>query len=156
MKKLLSLILAICLVFALGTTSFAADTSITNNPPITVRSGTIFYDQAKASASLNTLRGNALPTSFAPSTWYGLGINHSFNISSYTFSNYKFTQSQGDDIDLYASGPVVVTFYYANGTYLYSGSASAGSPLMVTIDADYYCRVDNYNSGTVSGYYCVY
>lgn len=61
-------------------------------------------------------RAVSVPTSLAPSSWYG--VAHNWTATYYTYSSYWFTTNHefGLDIDVYADAPFHVVFVTRDGT----------------------------------------
>ena len=88
MRKHVLFIIIMCMVLFANSTVYAAESN-DSLAPVTVLIGimtddNVFYDENK---------GTDAPTTFAPSYWYGL--NHSWSAKTYTYSAYKFTNSDG-------------------------------------------------------------
>lgn len=148
MKKFLSLVMAMCMVFALATTAFAADVD-TSNPPITVIAGTLTSDPTETGI---TPRSVTEPTTYAPASWYN--VDHYWTATNYTWSSYKYTNNDGLYFQAVAQQSFDVQLYYGNGTSMgtwhadYQGNGKyLFNAVMDGSTAGYYFRLIN-TSGT--------
>jgi len=147
MKKLLSTFLAICMAFAMTSTALAADTDTTKSP-ITVIAGTLTSDPPEPGI---TPRAVTEPTTYAPSSWYG--VYHYWTATYYTWSSYKYTNSAGSFFYAVAEQSFDVQLYYGDGTSMgtyhadYQGNGKYLFNAVMSGSGGYYFRLIN-TSGT--------
>lgn len=125
---------------------YAFATDADNSVGIDVVIGTQTIDYVDS----NSTRAISVPTSFAPSSWYE--IDHIWSSKNYTWSSYKFTNTDGMYVFITGQDSFDVQFFYANGTSMGTWSAyNVGneyqlSAVMNGSTSGYYFRIINTSS----------
>lgn len=104
-KKVLSFIMACCMMFGCVGTAAATTTEDVRTPiPVVL--------EQDASA-----RAVSPPTANAPASWYGYDVAHYWTATYYTYSSYWFTttDSLGLVAEIWAKAPFHVNFIAKNG-----------------------------------------
>ena len=144
MRKFVAILMCLCLFTAMTMSSYASNDNVTC--PIIILSGIRAVDDED---DLN--RAINPPTSFAPSSYYD--TYHYWSAVNYTWSAYKFTETEGLFFYATARQSFNVKLYYANGTTIGTWSAelqSDGSYLFNSVmngAGGYYFKLIN-TSGT--------
>ena len=139
MKKILSIIMAMCMIFTISAAAFAADANTSNS-----------------TLQIITPMSTSRPTSYAPTSWYNAW--HSWGCSNYTYSSYIFDKDLGYNVDFEATKSFKVTFYKANGTTIgtynaenYGSGVYSLSAVMDGLTTGYYFKITNTSGSTISG-----
>ncbi len=104
-KKVLSFIMACCMMLGCVGTATAATTGDVHNPTPVV------LEQDASTRAVSP------PTANAPASWYGYDVAHYWTATYYTYSSYWFTTSNslGLVAEIWAKAPFHVNFVAQNG-----------------------------------------
>ncbi len=155
MKKVISIIIGLCLILSMSCSAFATDAEESVGINVLIGTQTTDYVDVMGVKATNA------PSAFAPSSWYE--VDHDWAAKNFTWSAYKFTNTDGMYVYITGQGSFDVQFYYADGTSMGTWSAySVGSDYQFSAEmsgsnAGYYFRIINTSSlSPNSGRYSVY
>lgn len=102
-KKVLSFIMACCMILGCMGTATAATTEDVRTP--------VVLEQGISTRAVSA------PTAYAPASWYGYDVAHYWTATYYTYSSYWFTTTHefGLNIDVWAQVPFHVVFKTSDG-----------------------------------------
>ena len=139
MKKILSLVMAMCLTFAMGATAFAADVPLGSNSVATITNGIT----PNAVLSFNFTNLPAGSNTQSSETYYISNSNATLTISSCTWS----PASQNVHIGFYNVSTGTLYYVTYSGGAIYSqGINSSGIP-----NGDYRVCVQNAGTSSITG-----
>lgn len=164
MKKILSLVMTICMIFAMGSTALAADANTnTTASDINLIKGTWLNDPTEDTSNGMGTQAITEPTSLAPLSWYN--VNHTWTAAAngYTWSSYIFDYTYCNGLIVYSPMPFTVTWYNASGGTIGTAAADEypdGYYIQSYMFRNYYIKISNPNSTPVTSslgaYYILY